>query len=223
MLKHRAGKAPRPLVIAPVRNRIVQRALLRIPQLEQGPIAMSLGGPPGVLRSEGSVGGVPGFSSADAVRSIQDAAVADMTHHFCSDIRSFFTDVPVAPVVDLVRTETGSAPLSTLFETDLRVELFNGASPGIREWSDLFPDGGIGVAQGCSLSAFCASVTLRDFDDSLRSGETRPFATSTTSCCSEEASGRWRRHCNGGRRSSTGLASRCGRSTTQPRRRRPAW
>ena len=172
VLKHRAGKTPRPLVIAPVRNRIAQRAVLQILQSEQERIAASLGRLPDVLRSEGSVGGVPGFSSSDAVRIIQDAAGAGMTHYFCSDIRSFFTDVGIAPVVDLVRTETDSAPFSSLFEAALQVELFNGASPGIREWSDLFPDGKVGVAQGCSLSAFCANVTLREFDKSLRSGET---------------------------------------------------
>lgn len=173
LLEDRTGKDPRPLVVNPVGNRIVQRAVLQILQSDQSAIRAALGTLPSALETEGSVGGRPGRGPSDAVRLIGEAAEIGMTHFARSDIHSFFTNVPVPPLVEYVARETGDEAFASLFRAALAVELENAATPRVREWHHLFPDGKIGVAQGSSLSAFCANVTLAKFDRLLASGETR--------------------------------------------------
>ena len=85
--------------------------------------------------------------------------------YFQSDIRAFFTKIPTDKVVDFVRRETGDEAFVGLFAKALEVHLGN--EEELVGYTHLFPKGGIGVAQGSSLSAFAGNVLLYDMDHKL--------------------------------------------------------
>ncbi len=85
--------------------------------------------------------------------------------YFQSDIRSFFTKIPTEKVVDFVRAETSDEPFVQLFAKALEVHLGN--EDELVGYTHLFPKGGIGVAQGSSLSAFAGNVLLYEMDQTL--------------------------------------------------------
>lgn len=169
VLKIKKGKAPRPIVISPVRNRIVQRAILDVLQSSKPAIAKRLGGIPKVLATPTSVGGIPGRGSPEAVELIQRAIRNGATHYVRSDIKDFFTKVPIPDVLAFLMAQTGDGAFIEFVKSALVVELSNEEEPKVREWISLFPTGDVGVPQGSSLSALCANVVLREFDAEFNS------------------------------------------------------
>ena len=167
VLQQRKGKQPRPIVVSPVTNRIVQRAILEILQDQSPSVTRRLGDIPDALRTRTSVGGIPGKGASDAVQLISAAISAGATHYIRSDIVNFFTKVPTAKLIRSIRDQTGDDDFAHLIESGLKVELENATDPLVSEWIDLFPNGEIGVPQGSSLSAFCANYVLRTFDGGL--------------------------------------------------------
>ena len=167
VLQQRKGKKPRPIVVSPVTNRIVQRAILEILQDQSPSVIRRLGDIPDALRTRTSVGGIPGKGASDAVQLISAAISAGATHYIRSDIVNFFTKVPTAQLIQSIREQTGDDDFAHLIESGLKVELENASDPMVSEWIDLFPNGEIGVPQGSSLSAFCANYVLRRFDVGL--------------------------------------------------------
>lgn len=163
-LKFRKGKAPRPIVISPVCNRLVQRAILDVLQSSKPRLSKRLGELPLVLATPTSVGGIPGRGSPEAVDLIKNAIRSGATHYIRSDIKEFFTRVSVPSVLEYLLAQTGDQVFVDLIQSALSVELSNAEEPRVREWISLFPDGEVGVPQGSSLSALCANVALRDFD-----------------------------------------------------------
>jgi retron-type reverse transcriptase len=157
-----SGKGKRPLVIAPIEDRIVQRAILDV--LQEAP---SLPGVIEVLSTPTSVGGIRGRGVEDALALI-DAAYhrGDAVFVGGSDISGFFTQVRQADVVDFVREQTDDDDFIDLLARAMRVELAN-ADKLNSEDLHLFPTDEIGVAQGCPLSAFAGNVALRRFDQQM--------------------------------------------------------
>lgn len=170
MLSPREGKAPRPLVVSPIKNRIVQRAILDTLQCQKQSIKRRLGTIPTVLDTPTSVGGLPGRGSPDAVRLIRGAIASGARSYVRSDIKDFFTGVQTAALICDIRKTTCDDEFTNLIEAGLQVELANAERPDIREWFRLFPDGTTGVPQGSSLSAFCANYVLQDLDRELNGG-----------------------------------------------------
>ena len=164
VLQQRKGKKPRPIVVSPVTNRIVQRAILETLQDQASSVIRRLGDIPNALRTRTSIGGIPGKGASDAVQLISAAISAGATHYIRSDIVKFFTKVPTASLIQSIREQTGDDEFAHLIQTGLNVELENASDPVVSEWIDLFPNGEIGVPQGSSLSAFCANYVLRRFD-----------------------------------------------------------
>lgn len=175
------GKDPRPIAIATLKNRIVQRAIL---QVLQPRIAMNLkekdtryetkrderlGAINDVNQSRFGVGGLiyPYGGVSPAIKLIREAIDVGAKHYYQSDIKAFFTKIPTAQVVDFVRVQTKDDALADLFERGLAVHLANGEE--LQGYAQLFPQGGIGVAQGSSLSAFAGNVLLYDMDHELNS------------------------------------------------------
>ena len=167
VLKTRRGKSPRPLVISPVTNRIVQRAILDTLQSNRPFVIRRLGSIPNVLHTHTSVGGIPGKGSSDAVAIIRDAIEADATYFVRSDIKDFFTRIKTKELISEIERITDDAEFANIVADGLRVELKNADQPWVREWIELFPDGDVGVPQGSSLSTFCANFVLREFDYAL--------------------------------------------------------
>lgn len=174
-----AGKDPRPIAISTIQNRVVQRAILQVLQPRQ---ALDLCDPDTryesvcdnrlgrineVNRSRYGVGGLiyPHGGVRPAIEAIMTAIDGGARFYFQSDIRAFFTKIPTNKVVDFVRRETGDQAFVELFAKALEVHLGN--EDELVGYTHLFPKGGIGVAQGSSLSAFAGNVLLFDMDQEL--------------------------------------------------------
>lgn len=174
-----AGKDPRPIAISTIQNRVVQRAILQVLQPRQARDLRDpdtryetvrddrLGRINDVNRSKYGVGGLiyPHGGVRPAIETIMTAIDGGSKFYFQSDIRAFFTKIPTDKVVDFVRRETGDEAFVELFGKALEVHLGN--ADELVGYTHLFPKGGIGVAQGSSLSAFAGNVLLYDMDQKL--------------------------------------------------------
>ncbi|CUH89848.1 Retron-type reverse transcriptase [Phaeobacter sp. CECT 5382] len=174
-----AGKEPRPIAISTIQNRVVQRAILQVLQPRQARDLRDpntryetvrddrLGRINDVNRSKFGVGGLiyPHGGVRPAIETIITAIDGGAKFYFQSDIRAFFTKIPTDKVIDFVRRETCDEAFVELFAKALEVHLGN--EDELVGYTHLFPKGGIGVAQGSSLSAFAGNVLLYDMDQTL--------------------------------------------------------
>ncbi|WP_194299923.1 reverse transcriptase domain-containing protein [Acetobacter conturbans] len=174
-----AGKDPRPIAISTIQNRVVQRAILQVLQPRHArdlrdpdtryetACDARLGRINDVNRSKYGVGGLiyPHGGVRPAIETIRTAIDGGAKFYFQSDIRSFFTKIPTDKVIDFVRCETNDNAFVDLFAKALEVHLGN--EDELVGYTHLFPKGGIGVAQGSSLSAFAGNVLLYDMDQQL--------------------------------------------------------
>lgn len=174
-----AGKEPRPIAISTIPNRVVQRAILQVLQPRQARDLRDpdtryetvrddrLGRINDVNRSKYGVGGLiyPHGGVRPAIETIMTAIDGGSRFYFQSDIRAFFTKIPTDKVVEFVRRETGDEAFVELFDKALEVHLGN--ADELVGYTHLFPKGGVGVAQGSSLSAFAGNVLLYDMDQKL--------------------------------------------------------
>lgn len=151
----------RPLVVAPLEDRIIQRAILDV---LQG--AEELNGVQDVLATPTSIGGIPKRGVDCAIEMIEEAWQAGYRYAAGSDIRGFFTKIPKQMVIDFLSMEIAEPDFLHLVERALTVELSN-ADQMSAEDLHLFPTGPDGVAQGCPLSALAGNIVLRDFDQQM--------------------------------------------------------
>jgi RNA-directed DNA polymerase len=163
-------KSIRPLVVAPVESRIVQRAildiLLTVPSIRR------------ITENPYSFGGVRKQEGAElaAVPAAIKAVLEGMEHIGAryvirSDISSFFTRIPKATVTSVVADAVNDADFLALFSQAITVELENIAS--LERYRSLFPISEIGVAQGCSLSPLLGNIILGEFDQEMNAGRCR--------------------------------------------------
>lgn len=152
----RPGKKSRPIVIAPVENRIVQRALLN-------EMTRRIDAVRDVLNIETSVGGIEGRETAIAIawREIKNGAKWFVR----SDIPDFFTKIPKKPIADFLRAHCDDLEFVALYEQAIETVLGNEADLG--QESKLFPSAEVGVAQGSALSPLAGNILLRDFDKKM--------------------------------------------------------
>jgi hypothetical protein len=151
--KKRSGKSSRPIVIAPVENRIIQRAILDC-------LKEHCTGVKEILNIPTSVGGIEGVDKAIAL--VNNAMTAGAKWCVRSDIPGFFTKIPKAQISDFIADHTSDAKFAELFRQAIEVELGNEESLGPE--AELFPTADIGVAQGSSLSPLVGNILLRGFD-----------------------------------------------------------
>jgi RNA-directed DNA polymerase len=160
-------KDPRPIVIAPGKNRIVQRAILEVCQSEDRAVRRRLGALARVLECQTSVGGLPGRGVPDALIKIRGAIGGGATWFVRSDLKGFFQAVPKSAVEEFLRANVQDAAFNELFMEALKTELEN--EDEIRKLLHLFPRGDVGVPQGSALSALCANIVLSQFDTDFNS------------------------------------------------------
>jgi RNA-directed DNA polymerase len=157
----------RPIVVAPVESRIVQRAvhdvLLRVPSIRrcaENPYSFG-----GVRKLEGkTLAAVPA-----AIQAVLAAISNGAVHVVRSDIVSFFTKISKPAVTAIVVGATGEPEFVELFSCAIALELENLAR--LRERAAAFPIHEIGVAQGNSLSPLLGNLLLYDFDQEMNSGD----------------------------------------------------
>jgi RNA-directed DNA polymerase len=172
-LKGKGKRGRRPLVIAPVENRIVRRAILEVLQGYGDGTSKPRRQWPGipavreVMNTETSVGGIRHRGVPHALALI-DQAVREGSHFFArSDIKNFFTRIPIKGVVDFIHGAVDDHQFATLFEKALATNLTNKQELEERRLFILFPDSETGVAQGSALSALAGNIALRRFDAEL--------------------------------------------------------
>ncbi len=160
----------RPLVLAPIENRIVRRAILEVLQgygdASSKPRNRWSGIPAirEVMATRTSVGGIRNRGVSHGLALI-DLAVRDQQHFFVrSDIQNFFARIPVNEVNSFVRDAVSDKGFTTIFERALATHLTNKGELEDLHLLKLFPDEETGVAQGSALSALAGNITLREFD-----------------------------------------------------------
>jgi hypothetical protein len=158
------GKGKRPLVISPIEDRIVQRAILDV--LQDAP---ELPDVQKVMATPTSIGGIRGRGVELGINLIETAHLEGRAKFVAgSDISGFFTRIKQSDVVDFIRQQTGDSEFVDLFTRALKVDLANAGDMSPDELR-MFPTDDIGVAQGCPLSAFAGNVVLREFDAEFNS------------------------------------------------------
>ena len=157
-VKKRGKSTKRPIVLAPVRNRIVQRAMLDVVQ--------SIKSIRKILQSGFNLGGIDGGGVPKAIRLAFQAS-SIQSYFIRSDIKGFFDNVPREAAIRMVTAHLGDdKSFEALFRSAVNVELSNLAALPEDERS-LFPSDEIGVAQGSALSPLICNVYLSDFDAAL--------------------------------------------------------
>lgn len=156
----RDGKAPRPIVVHDVRDRVVQRSLLDV-IMDEDPIRKLVDHPH-------SFGGLPGKGVADAVEAAYLAMRSGSTYFLRSDIKDFFSHIPRERALGELTTCLSDGSLNEFLGEATRTELSNREELG--HLLEFFPDSVTGVPQGHSLSALLGNVLLRPFDDRVNSG-----------------------------------------------------
>lgn len=153
----------RPLVVARVESRVVQRAIHDVLSDVQAlqPFIYTPHSFGGVKKKrKGELAAVPA-----AIQAVLDAIKAGGTYLVRSDISKFFTRIPKSSVAELVANAVDDADFVTLFESAIKVELENMAQ--LRESASAFPIEDIGLAQGNCLSPLLGNLFLHAFDEEM--------------------------------------------------------
>jgi retron-type reverse transcriptase len=164
----------RPIVLAPVESRIVQRSILDV--LQDIP-ELSL-----YIDTRYSFGGVKKAKLAGsktkrespsavpaAIKAILAAIAEGARYYVCADIKSFFTRISKKRVSEVVGSAVNDPDFIQLFEKAITTELSNMAD--LREKATEFPIEDIGVAQGNSLSPLLGNIALAKFDLEMNEGD----------------------------------------------------
>jgi hypothetical protein len=169
-------KDPRPIVIATLESRVVQRAILQVLQPhEEHDLYPKLGEIRQVNESPYGIGGTPKPYGGVTVgiKSILHDMNDGFSFFFKSDIKEFFTKINHEEVCKFIYEQTKDNEITKIFKDGLNVELEN--KDDLAKYFSLFPQDGVGVPQGSSLSAFAGNVLLYDFDLMLNTPSTRAY------------------------------------------------
>lgn len=158
LIEKKAKGTKRPVVIAPIDSRIVQRAILdtlqEIPAIRSSLIrGLNFGGVPG----KGF--GVPGA----IIKALE--AVQTKPYYIRTDIKSFFTRVPRDRAVSIILNQISDDRFAKLVRNAVTTELADAEKYG--EDQKLFPIADIGVAQGSCLSPLLCNLMLDEFDQEM--------------------------------------------------------
>jgi retron-type reverse transcriptase len=159
----------RPIVVAPVESRIVQRAIHDV--LLKVPVIRGLAFHP---FSFGGVQKIPGQTAAAVPAAIQAVLTSigeGATFAIRADISAFFTKIPKPTVIKIISSAIDDPEFIELFKQAIAVELENISN--LKARAAYFPIGEIGVAQGSSLSPLMGNLLLHEFDEQMNAGNCR--------------------------------------------------
>ncbi|MGA3303151.1 MAG: reverse transcriptase domain-containing protein [Methylovirgula sp.] len=164
------GDKTRPLVLAPLESRIVQRAILEtlISVQKLKPYAENPYSFGGIRKAGDGLAAVPA-----AVNSVLQAIGDGGTYVAFADIRSFFTRISKTEVSAIVALAVNDPEFMAFFNQAIAVELANLAE--LKEKAKDFPTFDIGVAQGNCLSPLLGNLILHDFDRQMNEGDCRCY------------------------------------------------
>jgi RNA-directed DNA polymerase len=165
VLKKRPGKVPRPIVIAPVEDRIVQRGILEVLTVDP---AVSR-----YIQVPTSFGGLQKRGVWEAISAACYAVQEGFEFYIRSDISNFFQGIPREGVLTTIGNLVCDADFDRLMKSATDCELANIVE--LQAHSELFPSHEIGVAQGCCLSPLLGNVLLAEFDSKMNGRGIRCF------------------------------------------------
>jgi RNA-directed DNA polymerase len=165
----------RPIVLAPVESRIVQRAILNV--------LVEIEALKPYVKTPYSFGGIRsvrqrGEQARGEELSAVPAAIKAVLHEIgqgavfiaSADIRAFFTRISKAHVMQVIRHAVGDDPeFLNFLHSAVTVELENLAL--LKDKASEFPTEEIGVAQGNSLSPLLGNIALANFDQIMNEGD----------------------------------------------------
>lgn len=166
----------RPIVLAPVESRIVQRAILNVLVEVEGlrpyvRTPYSFGGIRSA-RKRGEQGRSDEISAVPAAIKAVLTGIEEGARFIASaDIRAFFTRISKTHVVDVIGKVIDDPEFLAFLRSAIDVELENLSL--LKERADEFPTEEIGVAQGSSLSPLLGNIALAAFDRELNEGDCR--------------------------------------------------
>ncbi|HVV69048.1 MAG TPA: reverse transcriptase domain-containing protein [Gammaproteobacteria bacterium] len=155
-----AGEKKRPIVLASVEGRVVQRAILDV--LQDIPATfkyLNAPGSYGALKSENDnkKGVKPAIEAA--IRAIENGA----DHFYQSDIKSFFTQIPRKEVIAEISSYVEDSDFISILEAATNLEIKNINRIPIKH-RKFFDYSTIGTPQGCCLSPLLGNILLYEFD-----------------------------------------------------------
>ncbi|MDR1947255.1 MAG: reverse transcriptase/maturase family protein [Desulfovibrio sp.] len=160
----REGKAPRPLAVAPIASRIVQRAILdiiwgnkRIKAIVKEP------------ETHNSFGGIQDESTKKAITELCKCVQSGYNYYITSDIKDFFQKINKHDVHNTIFQCLDDNSINSLIERAVQCEILNTSSNQVKKYINLFPKGDVGVIQGCCLSPLYGNVYLHNFDSIINS------------------------------------------------------
>ena len=157
----RPGKNPRPLAVAPIASRIVQRAILDIlwsnPKIKKR------------VKNKNSFGGIEKRGVKDALIEVSKCLHQGYNYYITSDISDFFQNINKRDTNNTIFSFLQDNSINELIEDSLKCEILNSTHKNVAEHIDLFPKDQIGVLQGCCLSPLYGNIFLSDFDEELNS------------------------------------------------------
>ncbi len=143
----------RPIVVSPVENKIVQRAILDVVQ-EIPEIKVK-------LESQYNFGGVQDTAVPQAVHKAYKTALIK-PFFIRTDIKAFFVNVPRPYALEIINIAIKDSEFCEILKQATNTELDNLIH--LRDDKELFPLEDKGVAQGSCLSPMICNLLLHDFD-----------------------------------------------------------
>lgn len=166
----------RPIVLAPVESRIVQRALLNV--------LLDIDELKPYVKTEFSFGGIRGSRPQKvtdrpkelsavpaAIQAVLNAIEQGGRYVACADISSFFTRIRKSKVTEIIGGVVKDQEFMDFLGQAIEVELEN--LDKLKQYADEFPTEDLGVAQGNSLSPLLGNIILADFDREMNQGDCR--------------------------------------------------
>jgi ribonuclease HI/retron-type reverse transcriptase len=155
VLKKKSSGGKRGIVMASVRNRVVERALLDLMQTHSPFVRQ-------VISNPHSVGGVPNRGVPHGLAIIDEAFLSGKFYFVRSDISGFFDNIPKQLVLGKIAETIPDQDFLDLLGSATTVTLSNEKALG--EDRGAFPTDESGVAQGSPLSPLFGNILLYDFD-----------------------------------------------------------
>ena len=163
-LMRKLGKSPRPLVVADIPGRVVQRSILDVLQdKEIVPEVHKYVGQPT------SYGGLKHRAVHMAIEAACETIHQGAAYYIRSDIPGFFTAIGRPEALRVVQSLLPDDSLATLLDEATYIEISN-MSRFRESEKDLFPTPEEGIAQGCCLSPLLGNIVLYEFDLQMNCG-----------------------------------------------------
>lgn len=156
LLQKGKGKAKRPIGIACIDDRILQRALLNtmmtIPSLKAA------------INNTNSFGGNEEGGVRKAISVLNEEIRNGAKYYIKTDIKNFFGSIHHQKALSAVMQFLPDESINTLLSQAIECELENATAKHIQEYIDKFPKDHVGIVQGCCLSPMLGNILLYEFD-----------------------------------------------------------